>query len=117
MVQAVHPKKREISRTLDKLNKEWKDLVDKSAEKGKKLREAAQQELFNKALEDAEAKLREMENSVASDDIGNDLRGVKDLLKKHQVGIFYLMFFRKELVLCYVCRAYVLGSSGYSVGI
>ena len=87
MVKGGHYKKPEIQRTLDKLNAEWRDLVDKSAEKGKKLREAAQQELFNKALEDADAKLKEMEKSVASDDLGKDLRSVKDLLKKHQVRL------------------------------
>ena len=43
------------------------------------------QELFNKALEDAYAKLAEMEKLVSSDDVGKDLRGVRDLLKKHQV--------------------------------
>ena len=86
MVQGGHYKQPQIERTLEKLNGVWRRLVDKSAEKGRKLREAAQQELFNKALEDAEAKLQEMEKSVASDDIGKDLRGVKDLLKKHQVS-------------------------------
>lgn len=67
------------------LNHEWDDLNAKAADRGKKLRQAAQQELFNKALEDANAKLDEMEKLVNSDDIGKDLRGVRDLLKKHQV--------------------------------
>lgn len=31
-----------------------------------------------------QAKLDEMEKSVANPDTGSDLRGVKDLLKKHQ---------------------------------
>lgn len=31
-----------------------------------------------------QAKLDEMEKSVANPDIGSDLRGVKELLKKHQ---------------------------------
>lgn len=31
-----------------------------------------------------QAKLDEMEKSVANPDLGSDLRGVKDLLKKHQ---------------------------------
>ena len=31
-----------------------------------------------------QAKLDEMEKSVANPDVGSDLRGVKDLLKKHQ---------------------------------
>lgn len=53
---------------------------------GVKLRQAAQQQLFNKALEDAESKLDEMEKAVSSDDLGKDLRSVKDLLHKHQVN-------------------------------
>ena len=55
---------------------------------GVKLRQAAQQQLFNKALEDAESKLDEMEKAVSSDDLGKDLRSVKDLLHKHQVNKF-----------------------------
>ena len=58
---------------------------------GIKLRQAAQQQLFNKALEDAENKLDEIEKAVSSDDLGKDLRSVKDLLHKHQVrGKFHL---------------------------
>ena len=37
--------------------------------------------LFNKFVQ---AKLDEMEKSVANPDVGSDLRGVKELLKKHQ---------------------------------
>ena len=55
---------------------------------GVKLRQAAQQQLFNKALEDAESKLDEMEKAVSSDDLGKDLRSVKDLLHKHQVKCY-----------------------------
>ena len=80
-----HPDAPEIKSTLADLNGKWRDLSEKSRDKGVRLRQAAQQELFNKALEDAEAKLAEMERSVSSDDIGKDLRAVKDLLKKHQV--------------------------------
>jgi len=76
----------EIKQTMSDLNSSWKRLDDMSKDKGTKLRQAAQQELLNKALEDANAKLGEMERLVSSDDIGKDLRGVRDLLKKHQVG-------------------------------
>ena len=47
--------------------------------------QAAQQELFNKALEDAYAKLAEMQKLVSSDDVGKNLRTVRDLLKEYQV--------------------------------
>ena len=85
MVKAKHFATPEIEKTLTKLNRDWDDLYEKSRDKGLKLRQAAQQELFNKALEDANAKLAEMERLVSSDDVGKDLRGVKDLLVKHQV--------------------------------
>ncbi|KAK2186886.1 hypothetical protein NP493_185g03008 [Ridgeia piscesae] len=85
MVGDQHPAGPEIKSTLTDLNGKWRDLSEKSRDKGLRLRQAAQQELFNKALEDAEAKLAEMERSVSSDDIGKDLRAVRDLLKKHQM--------------------------------
>ena len=86
MVEDGHYAQPEIKRVLHKLNREWDELAERAHDKGEKLRQAAQQELFNKALEDAQAKLEEMEKLVSSDDVGKDLRGVKDLLKKHQVS-------------------------------
>ncbi|XP_033735465.1 spectrin beta chain, non-erythrocytic 5-like isoform X2 [Pecten maximus] len=84
MVQDKHPATPEIKVILDDLNTQWKDLSDKSADKGNKLRQAAKQYALNKALADAQGKLDEMEKSVANPDVGSDLRGVKALLKKHQ---------------------------------
>jgi len=85
LVKAKHYATPEIKTTLTDVNGAWKELDDKAKDKGAKLRQAAQQELLNKALEDANEKLAEMERLVSSDDIGKDLRGVRDLLKKHQV--------------------------------
>ncbi|XP_052269284.1 spectrin beta chain, non-erythrocytic 1-like isoform X3 [Dreissena polymorpha] len=79
-----HPAEQEIRRTMKDLNSQWKDLYEKSMDKGKKLRQAEQQHALNKALGDAQDKLDEMEKSVANPDVGSDLRGVKELLKKHQ---------------------------------
>ncbi|XP_069119024.1 LOW QUALITY PROTEIN: spectrin beta chain-like [Argopecten irradians] len=84
MVQDKHPATSEIKVILDDLNTQWRDLSDKSTDKGNKLRQAAQQYALNKALADAQGKLDEMEKSVANPDVGCDLRGVKTLLKKHQ---------------------------------
>jgi DNA repair exonuclease SbcCD ATPase subunit len=92
MVADKHYATPEIKQTLGSLNKQWEQLDDKAKDKGKKLREAARQELFNKALEDANAKLAEMERLVSSDDIGKDLRGVRSLLHKHQVSRFIYLF-------------------------
>ena len=85
LIDDGHYASREVKTILYKLNEEWAELAERAFDKGEKLRQAAQQELFNKALEDAEAKLAEMERLISSQDIGKDLRGVRDLLKKHQV--------------------------------
>ena len=102
-----HYASKEIKTILTKLNREWADLYEKSQDKGKKLRQAAQQELLNKALEDAKAKLDEVERSVSSDDLGKDLRGVKDLLKRHQVRCFtgeVLNICKINIIMCLVIQ-------------
>ncbi|XP_061172689.1 spectrin beta chain, non-erythrocytic 5-like [Saccostrea echinata] len=84
MVKDEHYSSPEIQEILQDLNTQWKDMCDKAKDKGNKLQQAADQSTLNKALADAQAKLDEMEKSVANPDLGSDLRGVKDLLKKHQ---------------------------------
>ena len=56
------------------------------------------QEMLNDALERALERLNEMERSVASQDVGKDLRSVRDLLKKHQVK--YIIYNLKKLKKC-----------------
>jgi len=85
MMKNGHYATPEIKETLTRVNGQWKRLDEKAKDKGKKLREASQQELFYRALEDANAKLDEMERLVSSDDVGHDLRSVRTLLNKHQV--------------------------------
>jgi len=85
MIDDGHYAAPEIREILGRVNKQWQRLDDKAKDKGKKLREASQQELFYRALEDANAKLDEMERLISSDDIGHDLRSVRTLLNKHQV--------------------------------
>lgn len=50
---------------------------------GIKLREANQQQQFNRNVEDIELWLYEMEGHLASDDYGKDLTSVQNLQKKH----------------------------------
>lgn len=85
MIDNRHYAAPEIKTILGQVNEQWERLDDKAKDKGKKLREASQQELFYRALEDANAKLAEMERLVSSDDVGHDLRSVRTLLNKHQV--------------------------------
>ena len=51
--------------------------------KGIKLREANQQQQFNRNVEDIELWLYEVEGHLASDDFGKDLTSVQNLQKKH----------------------------------
>jgi len=85
MINDRHYATPEIQTILGHVNSQWERLDDKAKDKGKKLREASQQELFYRALEDANAKLAEMEKLVSSDDVGHDLRSCRALLNKHQV--------------------------------
>ncbi|KAK7105089.1 spectrin beta chain, non-erythrocytic 5-like isoform X3 [Littorina saxatilis] len=84
IIADTHQSSDEVKRILDNLNSQWEDLASKAGDKGDKLRQAAEQQMLNRALDDAQSKLDEMEKSVANPDLGNDLRGVKELLKKHQ---------------------------------
>jgi len=86
MIDQGHYATPEIKKTLDHVNRQWERLDDKAKDKGKRLREASQQELFYRALEDANGKLAEMERLILSDDVGHDLRSVRTLLNKHQVN-------------------------------
>ncbi|XP_035225862.1 spectrin beta chain, non-erythrocytic 1-like isoform X1 [Stegodyphus dumicola] len=80
-----HYAAKKIESLLKQLNEQWQELCAKTLEKGQKLREANAQHTYNRTLEDARTKLDELENSLASDDLGHDLRSVKKLLKRHQM--------------------------------
>ena len=54
MIQDQHPSSKDIEKTLKDMNAQWKDLYEKSMDKGHKLRQAADQHSLNKALADAQ---------------------------------------------------------------
>ena len=76
-----------IEARVDELRLCWTKLRDASADKMAKLKEAEQQQLFNRGVEDVEAWIGEVASLLASEDFGKDLASVKYLLKKHQVMI------------------------------
>lgn len=86
---------------------------------GIKLREANQQQQFNRNVEDIELWLYEVEGHLASDDYGKDLTSVQNLQKKHalleadvaahQVSYFHVHLFLGYAFWMYVCR-YINGS-------
>lgn len=49
-----HPSSDEVKRILEDLNSQWQDLASKAQDKGDKLRQAAQQQMLNRALDDAQ---------------------------------------------------------------
>ena len=56
LIQDEHPSSKDIDKTLKDMNTQWKDLYEKSMDKGHKLRQAADQHSLNKALADAQVK-------------------------------------------------------------
>ncbi|KAF7653753.1 hypothetical protein LDENG_00078840 [Lucifuga dentata] len=70
---------------LNALDEQWQFLVNKSAEKSQKLKEANKQQNFNTGIKDFDFWLSEVEALLASEDYGKDLASVNNLLKKHQL--------------------------------
>ncbi|XP_063792530.1 spectrin alpha chain, non-erythrocytic 1 isoform X7 [Pseudophryne corroboree] len=70
---------------LGALADQWQFLVQKSAEKSQKLKEANRQQNFNTGIKDFDFWLSEVEALLASEDYGKDLASVNNLLKKHQL--------------------------------
>lgn len=56
LVEDEHPDNPDIKKTMKDLNSQWKELYDKSMDKGQKLRQATDQHDLNKALADAQVR-------------------------------------------------------------
>uniref|UniRef100_A0A8C4YSK9 Spectrin alpha chain, non-erythrocytic 1 n=1 Tax=Gopherus evgoodei TaxID=1825980 RepID=A0A8C4YSK9_9SAUR len=74
-----------VKARLAALDDQWQFLVQKSAEKSQKLKEANKQQNFNTGIKDFDFWLSEVEALLASEDYGKDLASVNNLLKKHQL--------------------------------
>nr|XP_015222659.1 PREDICTED: spectrin alpha chain, non-erythrocytic 1 isoform X3 [Lepisosteus oculatus] len=74
-----------VKARLSALDDQWQFLVNKSAEKSQKLKEANKQQNFNTGIKDFDFWLSEVEALLASEDYGKDLASVNNLLKKHQL--------------------------------
>uniref|UniRef100_H3CBT9 Spectrin alpha chain, non-erythrocytic 1 n=1 Tax=Tetraodon nigroviridis TaxID=99883 RepID=H3CBT9_TETNG len=74
-----------VKTRLAALDEQWQFLVNKSAEKSQKLKEANKQQNFNTGIKDFDFWLSEVEALLASEDYGKDLASVNNLLKKHQL--------------------------------
>lgn len=75
----------EVEAMLMKCNTQWKELMSVSLDKGRRLEQASLQREHNRNIEDAKAKLVELDTSLQSKVVGHDLRSCKDLMNKHQM--------------------------------
>ncbi|KAK9874725.1 hypothetical protein WA026_005540 [Henosepilachna vigintioctopunctata] len=76
--------KDDVARTLSDLNNDWQHLVGLSLKKGRCLRQAAIEHSYNSSVDDVKTKLDEIEEQLNSENLGNDLRSCKDLLRRHE---------------------------------
>ncbi|KAK3088368.1 hypothetical protein FSP39_018301 [Pinctada imbricata] len=72
-----------IRERVNEILKLWEQLQQQTERKGNKLKEASQQQQFNRNVEDIEAWLTEIEGQFMSEDYGKDLTSVQNLQKKH----------------------------------
>ncbi|XP_066281028.1 spectrin beta chain, non-erythrocytic 5-like isoform X2 [Branchiostoma lanceolatum] len=112
LVAERHYAKKEIQETLRDLNTQWADLYDRSSDKGVKLRQAAQQQQLNTLLREAQDRMDEMEVLLGVQDLGKDLRGAKNLLKKHQ-ALEQEMSQQAEKIQSIVSQAQALARAGH----
>ncbi|XP_040180668.1 spectrin alpha chain, non-erythrocytic 1 isoform X1 [Rana temporaria] len=83
LIDVNHYASDEVAARMDEVLTLWKRLLEATELKGIKLREANQQQQFNRNVEDIELWLYEVEGHLASDDYGKDLTNVQNLQKKH----------------------------------
>lgn len=82
LINARHYAADHVQKRLDQVDGLWDELVDATAKKGAKLKEAGDQQQFNRNVEDVELWLSELEGQIASEDFGKDLISVQNLQKK-----------------------------------
>ncbi|XP_072287916.1 spectrin alpha chain, non-erythrocytic 1 isoform X3 [Pyxicephalus adspersus] len=83
LINVNHYASDEVAARMSEVITLWKRLLEATELKGIKLREANQQQQFNRNVEDIELWLYEIEGHLASDDYGKDLTNVQNLQKKH----------------------------------
>ncbi|XP_045456798.1 spectrin beta chain, non-erythrocytic 5 [Melitaea cinxia] len=93
-----------VAERLAALRGAWAALLAASRDKGGKLRQASQQRLLRRSVEDAKARLLELDRALSSQELGSDLRSCKRLLVQHQA-------LEQELAQC-ERRAEALGAQG-----
>ncbi|XP_077987102.1 spectrin alpha chain, non-erythrocytic 1-like isoform X2 [Glandiceps talaboti] len=83
LIDANHYASDQIKDRLQEIDDLWKQLQEQTGNKAAKLKEATQQQQFNRNIEDIEIWLSELEGHLGSEDYGKDLTSVNNLQKKH----------------------------------
>jgi spectrin alpha len=74
-----------IAQLIEEIDTVSGRLQEDSLRKAAKLKDASELQQFNRAVEDFEMWLSEVESQLLSEDYGKDLTAVQNLLKKHQL--------------------------------
>lgn len=82
LIDSHHYGAPQIKDRLNHVYSMWEELVEATNRKGAKLKEAGDQQQFNRNIEDIELWLSELEGQTASEDFGKDLISVQNLQKK-----------------------------------
>lgn len=83
LIEEKHYASETIRERVEEIVKLWNTLLTQTDRKGNKLKEASQQQQFNRNIEDIEVWLGEIEGQLMSEDYGKDLTSVQNLQKKH----------------------------------
>lgn len=84
LIQIGHLMANNIKDVLASMNLQWEELCSRTQDRGKGLRQANAQLTYNRSLENANAKLTELQRILTSTELGKDLRSCKELIKRHQ---------------------------------
>jgi spectrin alpha len=82
LTSAQHSASETIQARSSRLEELWSQLEAMTAEKGLRLQEALDQQMFLHAIKDVDLWLDEVEKQLSSEELGKDLAGVQKLQKK-----------------------------------
>jgi len=82
LIDVDHFANNDVLEKINELNSMWITLEEETKRKASKLKEAADQQQFNRGVEDVELWLSEVESQLLSEDYGKSLTAVQNLLKK-----------------------------------
>lgn len=85
LIDGNHYASNEIQQQLEILESEWRKLQEASRDKKIRLAQAYDALIFSRSLDEFNAWMDEIESHLSSEDYGNNLPAVNNLMKKHQV--------------------------------